>query len=154
MINRRLALALSLLLAVPARAQPGNALVAALVACWQARGVRFTPEQVAARIGGRTGRAALLAVAGAWTDADGDDQETMVEIVWEAGSPPSPADPLLNADLVAGRPAVLLTRDGQWWLLQARHQQRLGVCHPLTGQASMLALDTVELIGRPVIAGA
>lgn len=154
MINRRILLALPLLLANPARAQAADPLVTALITCWQARGVRFTPEQVAARIGPRTGRAALLAVAGAWTDANDDDQETMVEIVWEAGQPPSPAEPLLIADLAAGRPALLLTRDGQWWLLQARDQDLLGVRHPLTGQAAMLALNTVALIGRPVIAGA
>jgi hypothetical protein len=109
---------------------------------------------VAARIGARTGRDALLAVAGAWTDANDDDQETMVEIVWEAGERPSPAEPLLTVDLVAGRPALLLTRDGQWWLLLARNQNLLAVHHPITGQARMLAPDAATLIGRPVIAGA
>lgn len=154
MIDRRLVLALPLMLAVPAAAQPGSALVAALIACWQARGVRFTPEQVAARIGGSTGRAALAAVAGACTDAGGDEQETMVEIVWETGQPPSPAEPLLSADLVAGRPALLLARDGGWWLLMARDQDLLGVLHPVTGQSRMLALGAITLIGRPLIAGA
>ncbi|WP_303811969.1 hypothetical protein [Sandarakinorhabdus limnophila] len=154
MINRRILLALPLLLANPARAEPADPLVAALITCWQARGVRFTPEQVAARIGARTGRDALLAVAGAWTDANDDDQETMVEIVWEAGAPPSPAEPLLTVDLVAGRPALLFTRDGEWWLLHARNQNMLAVHHPLTGQAQMLAPDAAALIGRPVIAGA
>ncbi|MFZ4381378.1 MAG: hypothetical protein ACOYO0_05355 [Sandarakinorhabdus sp.] len=147
-------LALPLLLAMPARAEPTVALAAALVVCWQARGVRFTPAQVAARIGGKTGRAALAAVAGAWTDASDDDQETMVEIVWEAGRPPSPAAPLLDADLAAGRPALLLASDGQWWLLIARDRDRLGVRDPISGEARILAMTAAELIGRPVIAGA
>ena len=154
MIDRRLVLALPLVLATPALADPGSALVAALISCWQARGVRFTPQQVAARIGGKTGRAALAAVAGACTDANDDEQETMVEIVWEAGQPPSPAEPLLISDLAAGRPALLLGRDGQWWLLHARYQDLFGVGDPLTGQTRMLGLEAAELIGRPMIAGA
>ena len=60
----------------------------------------------------------------------------------------------VTVDLVAGRPALLLTRDGQWWLLHARNQNLLAVRHPLTGQAQMLAPDAAALIGRPVIAGA
>lgn len=154
MFTRRLLLALPLLLAVPARAQPADTLAAALVACWQARGVRFTVEQVIARIGSRRDRTALLAVAGATVSADEDEVEIAVEIIWEAGQPPSPAEPLLIRDLFAGQPALVLARDGQWWLLHARYQELLGVRHPLTGQNRMLALDAVTLIGRPVIAGA
>jgi hypothetical protein len=154
MVNRRIVLALPLFLAVPALAQPADTLAAALVACWQARGIRFTAGQVAARIGGRTGRDALLAVAGAAISADEDEVETAVEIVWEAGQPPSPAEPLLVRDLVGRLPALVLGRDGQWWLLHARHQEQLGVSHPLTGENRMLTLDAVTLIGRPVISGA
>jgi len=154
MIDRRLLLVLPLALALPAKAQPADALPAALMTCWQARGVRFTPAQVAARIGGKVGRAALAAVAGAWTDANDDDQETMVEIVWEAGRPPSPAWPLLGRDLIARRPAVLLTRDGHWWLLEALDQELLSVRDPLTGEGRIMSLESAELIGRPVIAGA
>uniref|UniRef100_UPI0013D9309F hypothetical protein n=1 Tax=Sandarakinorhabdus rubra TaxID=2672568 RepID=UPI0013D9309F len=61
MISRRLLLALPLL-AVPARAQPADDLALVLIACWQARGVRFTVEQLRARIGSATGKAALLAL--------------------------------------------------------------------------------------------
>ena len=158
MIDRRFMLALPLALALPVKAQTADALAtalpAALVICWQARGVRFTPAQVAARIGGKVGRAALAAVAGAWTDANDDDQETVVEIVWEAGRPPSPAWPLLGRDLTAGRPAVLLTRDGRWWLLEALNDGLLSVRDPLTGEGRVLTLESAELIGRPVIAGA
>lgn len=153
MITRRLALALPLL-AVPVHAQPLDELAVAVVACWQARGIRFTPEQVTRRIGGQTGKAALLALAGAATSADDEDVETAVEIAWEAGAAPSPAEPLLTRDLADGLPAVLLTRDGQWWLLHARHQDLLGVRHPISGQARMLPLAAAALIGRPVIAGA
>lgn len=156
MIDRRFLLALPLALAVPAQAQvqPADALPAALVICWLARGVRFTPAQVAARIGDNAGRAALTAVAGAWTDANDDDQETMVEIVWEAGRPPAPAWPLLMADLVASRPALLLARDARWWLLHARDQGLLGVRDPLTGEGRVLTMAAAALIGRPEIAGA
>jgi hypothetical protein len=153
MITRRLALALPLL-AVPVRAEPPGALAAAVAACWQARGIRFTPEQVMQRIGGRAGKAALLALAGAAISADDEEVETAIEIVWEAGAPPSPAEPLLTRDLAAGLPAVLLARDGQWWLLHARHRDLLGVRHPISGQARMLAPGVAVLIGRPVIAGA
>lgn len=158
MIDRRLLLALPLMLAVPSSAEPVDALAAALVACWQARGVPFTPAQVTARIGGKTGRAALAAMAGAWSDANDDDQETVVEIVWDASQPPSPAAPLLDAnlaaDLAANRPALLLGRDGRWWLLLARDQGLLGVRDPLSGESRVLTLESAELIGRPVIAGA
>ena len=158
MIDRRLMLAFPLALAVPARAQPADALAAALAAalviCWQERGVRFTPAQVAARIGGKTGRAALAAVAGSWTDANDDDQETAVEIVWEAGRLPSPAWPLLAADLAARRPALLLGSDGRWWLLEAHRDGLLAVRDPLNGESRLLTPESVELIGRPVIAGA
>jgi hypothetical protein len=154
MFNRRLVLALPLLAAGPLHAQPVHALATAVAACWQARGIRFTPEQVAQRIGGRSGKAALLALAGAAESADGDEVETAVEIVWEAGTPPSPAEPLFTRDLANGLPGVLLARDGQWWLLQARHDGLLAVRHPITGQAHLLAQDAAVLIGRPVIAGA
>jgi hypothetical protein len=154
MIDRRFILALPLFVAAPALAQPTDTLATALAQCWLARGVRFTPEQISARIAGRTGKAALLAVAGAWTDADGDDQETMVEIVWEAGQPPSPAEPLLIIDLVAKRPALLLTNEGHWWLLDARYQAWLLVRHPISGVSRMLSLEQTLLIGRPMIAGA
>ncbi|MCU0891960.1 MAG: hypothetical protein MUE77_09495 [Sandarakinorhabdus sp.] len=155
MITRRAALAMPLLIAASVRAQPADPLVAALIACWQARGVRFTPEQVAARIGGRTGRAALLALAGSATDADGEGQEIAVEIVWEAGAARSPAEPLLIRDLADGLPAVLLARDDQWWLLRARYQDMiLFVRHPLTGTHRFLPPENAVLIGRPVIAGA
>ena len=163
MVNRRIILALPLLFAVPApaqpaeaqpaEAQPANSLVAALVICWQARGVRFTPEQVAARIGTRTGRAALLAVAGAWTDANDDDQEIVVEIVWEAGQPASPAEPLMHRDLAKGLPLLLITGDGRTLLLHA-----LGTAadasEPLTGQRFSVKMGDIALIGRPVIGGA
>lgn len=158
MVNRRIILALPLLLAVPAPAQlvdaqPIDALAAALVICWQARGVRFTLEQVAARIGACTGRAALLAVAGAWTDANDDDQETVVEIVWEAGAAPSPTEPLMHRDLARGLPLLLITGDGRTLLLHA-----LGTAadasEPLTGQRLSVPMGDIALIGRPVIAGA
>jgi hypothetical protein len=158
MINRRIMLALPLLLAVrapaqPAEAQPVDPLAVALVICWQARGVRFTPQQVAARIGSRTGRAALLAVAGAWTDANEDDQETVVEIVWEAGQTASPAAPLMHRDLAQGLPLLLITGDGRTLLLHG-----LGAAadasEPLTGQRLRVPMSHIALIGRPVIAGA
>jgi hypothetical protein len=153
MISRRLALALPLL-AAPLHAQPVDALVLALVICWRARGVNFTPDQLAQRIGRHEGKAALRALAGAVTDADGDDQEIAVEIVWEAGAPPSPAEPLLITDLAAKRPALLLAGDRQWWLLDARYQEWLLVRHPISGQSRLLDLNDSVLIGRPVIAGA
>ncbi len=153
MICRRLVLALPLL-AVPARAQAGDGLAEAMVLCWQARGVRFSADQVRQRIGARTGKAALLALAGAVDDADGDGQETAVEIAWEAGSPPSPAEPLLLRDLAGGLPALLLARDGSWWLLLAWRGDRLDLRHPIGGEARVIAIDTAALIGRPVIAGA
>jgi hypothetical protein len=108
---------------------------------------------VAARIGGKAGRAALAAVAGAWTDADDDDQETVVEIVWDSGRP-SPAWPLLDRDLAARRPALLLGRNGRWWLLESRNDGFLSVRNPLSGEGRVLTLDSAELIGRPVIGGA
>ena len=153
MVNRRIILALPLLLAVPGLAQPANPLVAALVICWQARGVRFTSEQVAARIGTRTGRAALLAVAGAWTDSNDDDQETVVEIVWEAGAAPSPAAPLMHRDLAKGLPLLLITHDGRTLLLHALGTTA-DASAPLTGQRLTVPMADIALIGRPVIAGA
>ena len=158
MITRRLVLALpaqiALLAAAPLRAQPDDALAAALVTCWQARGIRFTAEQVARRIGAHTGKAALLALAGATESADGEEVETAVEILWEAGQPPSPAEPLIARDLAARLPLLLLARDGQWWLLRALDESAMHVSHPATGQTMGLTHEKVALIGRPVIAGA
>jgi hypothetical protein len=154
MVNRRIVLALPLILAVPARAQPADALAAALVACWQARGVRFTAEQVAARIGPHSDRAALLAVAGAAISADEDEVETAVEILWEAGAAPSPALPLLQRDLAAGLPLLLITGDGRALLLHAMDGGNATASDPLSGQRLALAMNEIALIGRPVIAGA
>ena len=154
MIHRRFVLLWPLLLAVPALAQPAGPLAVALVMCWQARGVRFTPDQVAARIGARTGRAALLAVAGAWNDADGDDQETVVEIVWETDQPPSPAAPLMHRDLARGLPLVLFTRDGRTLLLHALAGGTALASDPISGARLQLTMDAIALIGRPAIAGA
>jgi len=154
MVNRRIILALPLLLAVPALAQPADPLVAALVACWQARGIRFTVEQVAARIGGRTGRDALLAVAGAAISADEDEVESAVEILWEAGVAPSPARPLLERDLAKGLPLLLITSDGRALLLHALDGRSAMASDPLSGQRLALTMNEIALIGRPVIAGA
>ncbi len=153
MISRRLILALPLM-AVPVRAQAPDALAAAVAACWRARGIDFTPEQVAARIAGRQGKAALLALAGVAESADGEEVETAVEIVWEAGAPPSPALPLLARDLAQGLPLLLLTRDGRAWLLQGRDGDRLAVSDPVSREARVVTLAAASLIGRPVIAGA
>lgn len=155
MINRRHLLALPLLLAAPARAAPANdALAAALVACWQARGVRFTADQVLARMGGSSGKAALLAVAGATDSADGEEVETAVEIVWEAGRPPSPTEPLLQRDLRQGLPLLLIGQNGHIWLLHALDGGAASVSDPISGHKQSLTLGEVALIGRPVIAGA
>ena len=164
MFSRRLIIAMPALWAIPAAAQPvvvqpapaqhGEALAAALVVCWQARGVRFTPAQVQARIGGRTGKAALLAVAGATESADGDGEETAVEIAWEAGAPASPTLPLLVADLARGLPALLITHDGRALLLHALGGASADASDPLSGQRLRLLLSEAALIGRPVIAGA
>lgn len=154
MIDRRVLLVLPLLAALPAHAEPADALAQAVATCWAARGVRFTPDQIAARINGRSGKAALLALAGATTNADGDDEETAVEIAWEAGAPPSPAEPLLYRDLAAGRPAVALDVAGQWWLLTGHDQGLFAARHPISGESRVLARASLQLIGRPVIAGA
>lgn len=154
MVNRRIILALPLLLAVPTSAQPADVLAAALVACWQARGIRFTREQVTARIGGRTGRDALLAVAGAWTDANNDDQETVVEIVWEATGAPLPTEPLMHRDLAKGLPLLLITGDNRALLLHSLNGGWATASDPLSGQQLNLAVNDIAVIGRPVIGGA
>lgn len=155
MLNRRLLLALPALLAMPVRAAPPTTLAAALVTCWQARGVRFTHDQMAARIGARTGRDALLALAGAAENANGDGEEIAVETVWDADAPTNPALlALLHRDLARGLPGVLLARDGQWWLLRALDEAVAGVADPIGQQYHILAIAAVALIGRPVIAGA
>jgi hypothetical protein len=153
MIDRRLILALPLALAAPASAQPDDGMAAAVAAGWTARGVRFTPAQVAARIAGRSGKAALLALAGATEGADGDEVETAVELVWESGQS-GPAWPLLLRDLAAGLPGVLLDTSGQWWLLASHDGGRFGVRHPGSGEPRVLAAASVQWIGRPLIAGA
>jgi hypothetical protein len=152
MIDRRLMFALPLL-AVPAVAQPADSMAAAIAAGWTARGVRFTAQQVAARIAGRTGKAALLALAGATEGADGDEVETVIELVWEGGAP-GPAFPLLLRDLAAGLPGVLQDQAGGWWLLTGQDNGQFSVRHPLTGATRTLAAAAVQLIGRPLIAGA
>ncbi len=154
MITRRLLMALPLMLAMPVQAEPANALAAALVACWQARGIRFTVEQVIARIGPRSGRAALLAMAGATISADEEEVETAVEIMWEAGAVPSPSLPLLARDLGAGLPLLLITNDGRALLLHALDGGSATASDPLSGQRLTLPMNEITLIGRPVIAGA
>lgn len=154
MINRRVLLLLPLLAAVPLRAEPVDALAQAVATCWAARGVRFTPDQIIARINGRSGKAALMALAGATTNADGDDEETVVEIVWEAGAAPSPAEPLLYRDLAAGRPALALDLAGQWWLLTSHDGGLFAARDPISGETRVLVRAALQLIGRPVIAGA
>lgn len=154
MLNRRLLLALPALLAMPAHAQAADRLPLVLAACWQARGVRFTPAAIAARIGDRTGVAALLAVAGAAESADGEEVETAVEIVWQAGRPPSPAEPLLHRDLAQGLPLLLVLRDGRALLLLALAAGTAQARDPISGTVMAVALADAMLIGRPVIAGA
>ncbi|WP_197042101.1 hypothetical protein, partial [Sandarakinorhabdus oryzae] len=129
-------------------------LAAALVACWQARGVRFTREQVMARIGPRSGRAALLAVAGAAISADEDEVETAVEIVWEAGQAPLAAEPLMHRDLARGLPLLLITGDGRALLLHGLGAGGADASDPLSGQRLAVPMSEIALIGRPVIAGA
>ncbi len=161
MIDRRALLGLVPilpLLAAPARAQPQDAIAAdsmaaAIAASWTARGVRFTAQQVAARIAGQRGTAALLALAGATEGADGDEVETIVELVWTAGTP-GPAWPLLLRDLAVGLPGVLQDQAGAWWLLTGHDHGRFTVRHPLSGETRVLAAPSVHLIGRPLIAGA
>lgn len=162
MFTRRLLIAqgltLPVLLVVPALAQsagsPAETLAAALVTCWQARGIRFTLAQVVGRIGPRSGRAALLAVAGATEAADGEEVETAVEILWEAGAAPSPAQPLLARDLGKGLPLLLISSDGRALLLHAMDGGTALASDPLTGQRLSLPISHVALIGRPVISGA
>ena len=159
MITRRLLLALSLIALPGAAVAPnvavtaGDALPAALAACWQARGTGFTLAQVAARIAGRTGKAALLAVAGAAISEDGAEVETAAEIVWDAGAS-TPAWPLLGRDLARGLPAAALGGDGRWWLLLALNAEAASVRDPISGESRLLALKDIVLIARPVIAGA
>jgi hypothetical protein len=152
MIDRRLMLALPLL-AAPALAQQANSMAAAIAAGWTARGVRFTAEQVATRMAGQRGKAALLALAGATEGADGDEVETIIEIVWDAGQP-GPAFPLLLRDLAAGLPGVLQDQADGWWLVTGHDNGQFSVRHPLTGETRTLAAAAVQLIGRPLIAGA
>ena len=154
MIDRRILLLLPLLASVRLHAAPIDALAQAVATCWAARGVRFTPDQIAARINGRSGKAALLALAGATTNADGDDEETAVEIAWEAGAATSPAEPLLYRDLAAGRPAVALDLAGQWWLLTSHDGALFAARDPISGETRVLARAALRLIGRPEIAGA
>jgi hypothetical protein len=158
MFDRRCILALPLLLAAPgADAAPASCsagLADVLVTCWAARGIRFTPEQVAARLGARVGKEALLAVAGATESADGDEVETAVEILWETGRPASPALPLLARDLAAGLPLLAIAGTCQPLLLTARTGDRLHLHDPLSGARLEMSLDRIALIGRPVIAGA
>lgn len=155
MLSRRILLALPALFALPVRAAPASALAMALTRCWQARGVRFTADQVAMRIGARDGRDALLAVAGATENADGDGEEVAVEISWEAGAARHPAlIALLQRDLAQGLPAVLRSRDGRWWLLDRLDETMASTTDPISGQRQSLAMAAVALIGRPVIAGA
>ena len=158
MITRRLLLAVPLIALPGAGAAPDETapetLAAALAICWQARGTVFTPGQVAARIAGRTGKAALLAVAGAAISADGEEVETAVEIVMEAGGAFRVLVPLLSRDLARGLPAVALAADARWWLLLALNEDTASVRDPISGERRELAVKDIALIGRPVIAGA
>lgn len=154
MLTRRRVLALPLIVACPAAAQARQPLAAALAICWQARGVRFTEDQIARRIGNRWGKAALIAVAGSVISADDTEEEIAVEIVWEAGQPPSPAEPLLHRDLGRGWPALLLTLDERAWLLHGLAAGMAAVQDPISGAGQPLPLARAALIGRPVIAGA
>lgn len=160
MMYRRTVIALPLLLALPAAlpaavpaAAPADPLAAALAAAWTARGVRFVASDVAARIGGRGGQTALLAVAGAAIGADGDEVETAVEIVWAAGKE-TPAWPLLARDLARGLPGIAQANDGNWWLVTAMTGDVVTLRHPITDGARSLARGELGLIGRPVISGA
>ena len=154
MYSRRLLLALPLIFAGPARADHPDDLAHVLVICWAARGVRFTPEAVRERIGNARGRAALLAIAGATTNADGDGEETAVEIVWEAGRNPLPTAPLLQHDLRRGLPLLLIDQGGQPWVLHALDEGTAHVTRAARGERAALPLTSVALIARPVIAGA
>jgi len=154
MYSRRLLLALPLLFAGPAMADHPDDLAHVLVICWAARGVRFTPDAVRERIGSARGRAALLAVAGATTSADGDGEETAVEILWEAGRGPLPTAPLLQQDLQRGLPLLLIDQGGQPWLLHGLANGMAYVTRAARGERAALPLASVMLIARPVIAGA
>lgn len=154
MPNRRLLLALPLLLACPARAEPEDDLAQLLVICWAARGVRFTPQAVRERIGTARGRAALLAVAGATTNADGDGEETAVEILWDAGRPALPTEPLLHHDLARGLPLLLMHRDGRALLMTGLAGSMAQARTAAADTTLAVPLADVLLIGRPVIAGA
>lgn len=155
MLNRRLLLALPALFFVPpARADQTDDLAQVLTICWAARGVRFTPQAVRDRIGSARGRAALLAVAGATTSADGDGEETAVEILWEAGGTTLPTEYLMQRDLARGLPLLLLHRDGRALLLTGLAGETASVRDAVAGSEMQLPLVQVALIGRPVIAGA
>lgn len=156
MINRRTMITLPLLLALPAAlsaADAGDPLATALAEAWTARGVRFVAPDVMARIGGRGGRAALLAVAGATISADGDEVETAVEIVWAAGAE-TPAWPLLGRDLARGLPGIAQDGDGSWWLVTGVAGDRMQLRHPISGEIRSLTRGDLALIGRPLISGA
>lgn len=162
MIKRALppvaAIAAALLFAGTSLAQsaadtPAGTMAAAIATGWTARGVAFTPAEVAARIAGRSGDAALLALAGATANAEGEEVETMVEIVWQSGRP-GPAFPLLLRDLAAGLPGVLQDQAGHWWLVTGHVGGRFSVRHPLTKETRVLPASDVQRAGRPLIAGA
>lgn len=148
MISRRMLLALPLLAACPALSQPADRLARVLVDCWHARGAHFTVEQIRQRIGEQTGKAALQSLAGAITDANGDDQEIAVEIIWENGGFRGAGQSAMLADLAQQKPLLLLTSTGQPLLLLAAGP------HGLVLQGAVIGWGAAALIGRPVVAGA
>lgn len=147
-----------IMLAAPAlaqRAEPDAAALApALIACWQARGMNFTTDQVMARIGSRTGKAALQALAGATTSADGEDVETIVEITFEPGKRDSPYAPLMARDLERGQPLLLITTDGRVMLLIAMTQTILVATNSDGSGQFGLPISAAAIIGRPLVSGA
>lgn len=149
-MHRALLIAPALLLVAAA---PADGLPAALAQAWTARGVRFTPAAVTARIGGRTGVAALLAVAGATAGADGEEVETAVELAWVGGAA-TPAWPLLGRDTARGFPGVALAKDGRWWLVDGVTDWQVTLRDPLGGGMQVVDRADLLLIGRPLIAGA
>ena len=78
----------------------------------------------------------------------------MVEITWEAGAAPSPAEPLMQRDLARGLPLLLLTVDGRTLLLHALNGGNAIASAPLTSERLNLPISDIALIGRPVISGA